>query len=112
MEKKIIVILTRPPAGRIHVVEGVRIAVGLTLEDHEVRLLFTGDSVFALRKEFQVKDKLLSKYFESFDGTITIDSEAMRMRGISQDDLIEDTVLLDSNEIANAVEESDHVITF
>lgn len=112
MEKKVLVILTRPPTGRIHVVEGIRIAVGITLEDHEVKLLFTGDSVFSMRKEFQIKDKLVAKYIEDFDGNIIIDKEGMRDRGIQQTDLVDGVALLDTEDISKAVEEADHVITF
>ena len=110
MDKKVLVVLTRPPAGRIHVIEGTRIAVGLTLVDLPVNLVLTGDSVFAARKEF--KDRLIIKYFNEFEGQIHVDSEALTRRGINKEDLRNGVEVINTSKLARLVENSELVLTF
>ncbi|MHA2298125.1 MAG: DsrH/TusB family sulfur metabolism protein [Candidatus Hodarchaeales archaeon] len=109
MEKNILVILTRTPIGRIHVEEGMRIAVGLTLEDHEAQLLFTGNSVFAARKEF--KNRLCKTYMEELE-YIYVDEDALKVNGITEKELRTDVKVIDTSGIVELVEKAEFILTF
>ncbi|MFW9990713.1 MAG: DsrE family protein [Candidatus Odinarchaeota archaeon] len=109
MEKNILVLLTRPPAGHIHVVEGARIAVGLTLEGHLSQLLFTRISVFAARKDF--KDRLFNNFLEELE-EIYVDATALKEHGIAEEDLRAGVRVIGTAGITELVERAEFILTF
>ena len=85
MEKKILILLTRAPGGRIHVIEGARLAVGLLSVDHVSQLFFTGSSVFAARRDY--RDRIFNSYLAELGGNVYIDSVALNDHGVDEDEL-------------------------
>ncbi len=110
-EKTLLIIIRSPPHTTLDAYEGTRVAAGLI--EHRLRILYTGDGVYDATK---ASDHTLTGQFLSdlpdLGAEFYIDSEAMKERGIREDDLLPVIVTADSGEIKRLVSEAEASLSF
>ncbi len=95
--KKLLYHFNRPPYGTVFYTEGMRAAVGATagIDKHEVTLLFQADGVYYCLKDVDRSEN------KGYEGTLKkagvkyyAVKEDLEARGISQDELADDTTVI------------------
>ncbi|MCX6649104.1 MAG: DsrE family protein [Candidatus Bathyarchaeota archaeon] len=86
-EKSLLIIIRSPPHTTLDPYEGTRVAAGLI--EHRLRMLYTGDGVYAATKN---TDHTLTGQFLSDLPDLGVefyaDAEAMRARGLREADML------------------------
>ncbi len=86
-EKNLLIIIRSPPFTTLNYYEGTRVAAGLI--EHKLKILYTGDGVYAAIKTSD--QKLTSQFLSDLPDLgveLYADSGAMRDRGIAYSELI------------------------
>lgn len=93
-EKKLLFIVKSPPYTTLNYYEALRTAIGAW--EHEVRVLWTGDGVYALLRE---ADHTLTKQFladiPDLDIELYVDSESLQARGLDTSEILDNITPLD-----------------
>ena len=93
-EKKLLFIVKSPPYTDLNYYEALRTAVGAW--EHEVRVLWTGDGVYAVLRE---ADHTLTKQFitdiPDLDIELYIDTESLQARGLDASEVLDNITTLD-----------------
>lgn len=84
--KKVAIIIRRPPLRTVKVSEALRVAVGQTLSDNDVTVVFTDDGVWAATplKPEAIRGPELKKHIEALKmlgHRLIADEDALRNRG-------------------------------
>ncbi len=86
-EKNLLIIIKSPPYTTLDYYEGTRVAAGLI--EHKLKILYTGDGVYAATKTSD--QKLTSQFLSDLPDLgveLYADTGAMRLRGISDSELL------------------------
>jgi tRNA 2-thiouridine synthesizing protein C len=111
-EKKVIVLLKKPPHGSLFPVEGLRMAVALS-GDLEPLTVATNDAVYTFLKSSDISmAEHHIQFLTDIDLGIIIDKKSIDERGISETDLIEAITVKDHDEVLKLISECDLVIPF
>lgn len=112
-ERKVLILITSKPFGKIIAAEGWRAAVGMFGMDHESQMLFLGDGVYGLMKNQDIVPiRMFKSTFESFDGRIFVSKRSIEERSIDSSELFDEVEVLDDDDVAKALIENEVIITF
>jgi sulfur relay (sulfurtransferase) complex TusBCD TusD component (DsrE family) len=110
-EKNLLIIIRSAPYTTLDYYEGTRVATGLI--EHKLKILYTGDGVYAATK---VSDKKLTGQFLSdlpdLGVELYADVGAMRERGIADSDLISSILPADARKITELASEAEASLVF
>jgi len=113
VEKKVLILITSRPFGKIIAAEGWRAAVGMFGMDHQSQMLFIGDGVYGLVKNQNILPiRMFKSTFESFDGHIYASEKSLDERNISPSEVFDEVEVLGDEEVARAFIENEIIITF
>ena len=111
-DKKIVIVLKRPPHGTLYPVEGLRMSVAVS-GDFEPITLVLSDAVFAFIKDV---DKTMYQphiaFLKGIDLDIILDKQSLDERGLSTNDLIEEVSVKEHDEILKILADCSLAITF
>lgn len=117
MKKEVLVLLTRPPYGRVHVPEGLRAARGVAagFDRHDVTAAFVADGVYAARRSvdreaLNMPGHLADLFAEG--GELVADGAGLAQRGIDESEVADDVTVLTGEELAERVRAADHTLDF
>lgn len=117
MKRDVVVVLTRPPYGRVHVAEGLRAARGVVagFDQHDVTVVYTEDAVFAARaavdrERLTMTDHIADLHAEN--GRMVADRHALDAREIDPTEIAPDITVRDGNAITELVHTADHTLNF
>jgi tRNA 2-thiouridine synthesizing protein C len=118
---ELVVEISKPPFGHENTFAGLYVALGSLTKGHEVTVILRGDGVYAGRKgqdaplkninlpptEQQIQDII------DLDGRIVADREALGTRGITEEELVEDIEVVETQEIHDIMlDYGVHVVAF
>ncbi len=115
--KKIMHVMREAPHGTIYTYEGLEMVLIMAAYDQDISVAFIDDGVYSLKKGQDTKDidiKGFSKTFLALDGydveKLYVDKTSLEERGLSEDDLVVDVEVLNSEEIGKLMREQDVII--
>jgi sulfur relay (sulfurtransferase) DsrF/TusC family protein len=112
-ERKVLILVSHKPFGKIIAAEGWRAAVGMFGMDHTPQILFVGDGVYGLMKnQDTVPIRMFKSTFESFDGRACVSKNSLSERQIAVDEIFDDIEVVDEAGVAKAFVENEVIITF
>ena len=118
---ELVVEISKPPFGHENTFAGLYVALGSLTKGHEVTVILRGDGVYAARigqdkplkninlppTEQQMQDII------DLDGRVVVDREALEHRGIDENELMEDIVVVETEEIHDIMlDYGKHVVAF
>lgn len=117
MKQDVVVLLTRPPSGRVHVPEGLRAARGVAagFDRHDVTVVYTNDAVYAARAAVDREALNMPDHIDDLEvegGRMVVDQVAMRERGIGSDEIAADVAVASGEEVGELLRMADHVLDF
>ncbi len=117
--KKFMFVNRKPPHGTIYALESLEVVLITAAFDQDVSLVFLDDGVFQLRKGQQTKGietKNFSPTYRALDGydieKLYVEKESLDARGMTEDDLLVDVMVLDRKALGALMEEQDVVLSF
>ena len=110
-EKKLLFIVKSPPYTTLNYYEALRTAVGAW--EHEVRVLWTGDGVYAVLRE---ADHTLTKQFiediPDLDIELYLDTESLHARGLDESEVLANITPLDKTGVTGLLSWADQSLAF
>ena len=117
--KKFMFVNRKPPHGTIYALESLEVVLITAAFDQDVSLVFLDDGVFQLRKGQQTKGietKNFSPTYRALDGydieKLYVEKESLDARGMTEDDLLVDVMVLDRKALGALMDEQDVVLSF
>lgn len=117
--KKFMFVNRKAPYGTIYALESLEVVLITAAFDQDVSLVFLDDGVYQLKKGQQTKGietKNFSPTYRALEGydieKLYVERESMEARGLSEDDLLVDVVVMDRAELAAKMAEQDVLISF
>jgi tRNA 2-thiouridine synthesizing protein C len=117
--KKFMFVNRKPPHGTIYALESLEVVLITAAFDQDVSLVFLDDGVFQLRKGQQTKGietKNFSPTYRALDGydieKLYVEKESLDARGLTEDDLLVDVMVLDRKALGALMDEQDVVLSF
>lgn len=117
--KKFMFVNRKAPYGTIYALESLEVVLITAAFDQDVSLVFLDDGVFQLKKAQQTKGieiKNFSPTYRALDGydveKLYVEKESMEARGLTEDDLLVDVIVLSSAEMGALMDEQDVVLSF
>lgn len=115
--KKIMHVMRHAPHGSIYTYEGLEMILIMAAYEQDLSLAFIGDGVYALKKGQDtggIGIKGFAKTFMALDGydveKLYVDRRSLQERGLSEEDLVVDVEVLESQEIGKLMTEQDVII--
>lgn len=117
MKREVVVLLTRPPYGRVHVPEGLRAARGVAagFDRHDVTVAFVADGVHATRESLDREALNMPGHVGDLlaeGAQMVADATALADRGIDESDVAADIAVEPGEEIADRIRGADHTLDF
>jgi tRNA 2-thiouridine synthesizing protein C len=117
--KKFMFVNRKPPHGTIYALESLEVVLITAAFDQDVSLVFLDDGVFQLRKGQQTKGietKNFSPTYRALDGydieKLYVEKESLEARGLTEDDLLVDVMVLDRVALGALMDQQDVVLSF
>ncbi len=117
--KKFMFVNRKAPYGTIYALEGLEVVLISAAFEQDVSMAFIDDGVFELTKGQDTKalgQKNFSPTYRALEGydieKLYVERESMEARGLSEDNLLVDVVVLDRAEMAAMMAEQDVLISF
>ena len=117
--KKFMFVNRKAPYGTIYALESLEVVLISAAFDQDVSLAFLDDGVYQLRKGQQTKGietKNFSPTYRALDGydveKLYVEKEALEERGLTEDDLLVDVIVLPRAEMGALMDEQDVVLSF
>jgi len=117
--KKFMFVNRKPPHGTIYALESLEVVLITAAFDQDVSLVFLDDGVFQLRKGQQTKGietKNFSSTYRALDGydieKLYVEKESLEARGLTEDDLLVDVMVLDRVALGALMDQQDVVLSF
>ena len=117
--KKFMFVNRKAPYGTIYALEGLEVVLISAAFEQDVSMAFIDDGVYELKKGQDTKaigQKNFSPTYRALEGydieKLYVERESMEARGLSEDDLLVDVIVLDSAEMAAMMDEQDVLISF
>jgi sulfur relay (sulfurtransferase) DsrF/TusC family protein len=110
-EKTILIVIRSPPHTTLDAYEGTRVAAGLI--EHRLRILYTGDGIYAVTK--QTDNKLAEQFLTDLPdlgAEFYADAEAMAQRGLGEADLLPVVKIADCDRLKRLVSEAEASLSF
>jgi len=117
--KKFLYVNRKAPYGTIYALESLEVVLIGAAFEQDVSLAFLGDGVYQLVKGEDTKALEVKNFsptyraLEDYDVTkIYVDDEALRVRGLSEADLVIPVEVVSAERMAEIMEEQDVVLSF
>lgn len=117
--KKFMFVNRKAPYGTIYALESLEVVLITAAFDQDVSLAFLDDGVLQLKKTQQTKGieiKNFSPTYRALDGydveKLYVEKESLDARGLTEDDLLVDVIVLSSAEMGALMDEQDVVLSF
>ena len=110
-EKTLLIIIRSPPHTTLDTYEGTRVAAGLI--EHRLRILYTGDGVYAATK--RLDNALAGQFLSDLPDLGTefyADADAMEERGLSENDMLPIVKIADGEKLKVLVSEAEASLSF
>jgi len=113
VERKVLILITNRPFGKIIAAEGWRAAVGMFGMDHQSQMLFIGDGVYGIMKNQNIQPiRMFKSTFEGFDGHMYASQKSLDERNITASEVFDEVEILDEEEVAKRFIENEVILTF
>lgn len=117
--KKFMFVNRKAPHGTVYALESLEVVLITAAFDQDVSLAFLDDGVYQLKKGMQTKGietKNFSPAYRALDGydveKLYVERESMEARGLTEDDLLVDVIVLGSAELGTLMSEQDVLLSF
>jgi tRNA 2-thiouridine synthesizing protein C len=117
--KKFMFVNRKAPYGTIYALEGLEVVLISAAFEQDVSMAFIDDGVFELAKSQDTKalgQKNFSPTYRALEGydieKLYVERESLEARGLSEDNLLVDVMVLDRAEMAAMMAEQDVLISF
>ncbi len=117
--KKFMFVNRKAPYGTIYALEALEVVLITAAFDQDVSMVFLDDGVYQLKKGQQTKGveiKNFSPTYRALEGydieKLYVEKESLEARGISEDDLLVDVVVLGRAEMGELMNQQDVVLSF
>lgn len=117
--KKFMFVNRKAPYGTIYALESLEVVLITAAFDQDVSLVFLDDGVYQLKKGQQTKGietKNFSPTYRALEGydveKLYVEKESMEARGLSEEDLLVDVIVLSSAEMGALMAQQDVVLSF
>jgi tRNA 2-thiouridine synthesizing protein C len=117
--KKFMFVNRKAPHGTIYALESLEVVLISAAFDQDVSLAFLDDGVYQLKKGMQTKGietKNFSPAYRALDGydveKLYVERESMEARGLTEEDLLVDVIVLGSSELGTLMSEQDVMMSF
>jgi len=117
--KKFMFVNRKAPYGTIYALESLEVVLITAAFDQDVSLVFLDDGVYQLKKGQQTKGieiKNFSPTYRALEGydveKLYVEKESLEARGLTEDDLLVDVVVLGRAEMGALMDEQDVVLSF
>ncbi|HQN52115.1 MAG TPA: sulfurtransferase complex subunit TusC [Phenylobacterium sp.] len=117
--KKFMFVNRKAPYGTIYALEGLEVVLISAAFEQDVSMAFIDDGVFELAKGQDTKalgQKNFSPTYRALEGydieKLYVERESMEARGLTEDNLLVDVIVLDRAEMAAMMAEQDVLISF
>jgi tRNA 2-thiouridine synthesizing protein C len=117
--KKFMFVNRKAPYGTIYALESLEVVLITAAFDQDVSLAFLDDGVYQLRKGQQTKGietKNFSPTYRALEGydieKLYVEKESLDARGLSEDDLLVDVIVLPRAELGEMMDQQDVVLSF
>lgn len=117
--KKFMFVNRKAPYGTIYALESLEVVLITAAFDQDVSLVFLDDGVFQMKKGQQTKGveiKNFSPAYRALDGydveKLYVEKESMDARGLTEDDLLVDVIVLSRAEMGALMDEQDVILSF
>ena len=117
--KQFMFVNRKAPYGTIYALEGLEVVLISAAFEQDVSMAFIDDGVYELKKGQDTKalgQKNFSPTYRALEGydieKLYVERESMEARGLTEDDLLVDVVVLDRAEMAAKMDEQDVLISF
>jgi tRNA 2-thiouridine synthesizing protein C len=117
--KKFVFVNRKAPYGTIYALESLEVVLITAAFDQDVSLVFMDDGVYQLKKGQQTKGietKNFSPTYRALEGydieKLYVEKESMEARGLTENDLLVDVIVLPSKELGELMETQDVVLSF
>ncbi len=110
-EKTLLIVIRSPPHTTLDAYEGTRVAAGLI--EHRLRILYTGDGVYAATK--RVDNTLAGQFLSDLPdlgAEFYADAGAMADRGLSETDMLSIVKIADGEKLKALVSEAEASLSF
>lgn len=111
---KIMFVMRKAPYGTRYSVGGLEVALIMGAYEQDISLLFLEDGVYAIKKGMDTSAlgiKNFSPTFRVLDGydinKLYVDRQSMEERGLTEEDLVVDVIVVDREKIAELMDEQD-----
>jgi sulfur relay (sulfurtransferase) DsrF/TusC family protein len=106
--KKVTITFSRPPKGTAHFSEGLRLASGMALNDHETRLVFIGNGAFCSLKNIDnTESEPFWKTIAEFNYPIYVEKESLEKRKINLPDIDPKFKVISRKEVSEILRDCD-----
>lgn len=117
--KKFMFVNRKAPYGTIYALESLEVVLITAAFDQDVSLAFLDDGVYQLKKGQQTKGieiKNFSPTYRALEGydveKLYVEKESMDARGLTEEDLLVDVIVLSSAEMGALMSEQNVVLSF
>ena len=117
--KKFMFVNRKAPYGTIYALEGLEVVLISAAFEQDVSMAFVDDGIYELKKGQDTKalgQKNFSPTYRALEGydieKLYVERESMEARGLTEDDLLVDVIVLSAAEMAEKMAEQDVLISF
>ncbi len=117
--KKFMFVNRKAPYGTIYALESLEVVLITAAFDQDVSLVFLDDGVYQLKKGQQTKGieiKNFSPTYRALEGydveKLYVEKESLEARGLTEDDLLVDVIVLGRAEMGALMDQQDVVLSF
>ncbi len=117
--KKFLYVNRRAPYGSIYALESLEVVLIGAAFEQDVSMAFIDDGVYQLKKGQDTKDVEMKNFsptyraLEMYDvEKLYVDRQSMEERGLTQEDLIVPVEVLDTQQLADLMEEQEVILSF
>jgi tRNA 2-thiouridine synthesizing protein C len=117
--KKFMFVNRKAPYGTIYALESLEVVLITAAFDQDVSLVFLDDGVYQLKKGQPTKGieiKNFSPTYRALEGydveKLYVEKESLEARGLTEEDLLVDVVVLGSAEMGALMDQQDVVLSF
>ena len=117
--KKFLYVNRRAPYGSVYALESLEVVLIGAAFEQDVSMAFIDDGVYQLKKGQDTKDVEMKNFsptyraLEMYDvEKLYVDKQSMDERGLTQEDLIVPVEVLDTQQLADLMEEQEVILSF
>ncbi len=106
--KKVVITFSKPPYGKAHFIEGLRLASGMSFNEHRTKLIFLGKGVWcALKNVNRAPAQQFLEVIKESGYPLYVERESLKENGIDERDIDNMFRVVSEEEVAAMIRESD-----